>query len=163
VKRKIIPPALILVAVMAVTAAITFIIIYMRPIPFSDVISDKLDFEWNMHIRIFYWDEHNRSGVREYSFSPSSEEFTNIRNIVYEYHFYRTLRTYITEATGSGPPAGFWLHLNSGRNSIISGATGEIIVNSRFYRMDNIAEDAMRNKILEILNKNHKPTILGSY
>ncbi len=126
-KKKIAICALALITV--VTS-----IVFLRPFSFSDVIMDNTD------LFVVYIDTALESGMPKhttttYQFQPGSEEFAQIEQILNNYSFHRSLRTFFNDASMDGNDAGYWLHLYSGENTILCGGTGEIVVNDHIYRI----------------------------
>ena len=143
----------ILISEMAFGAVIlawtTFLFLHSGPIPLSRIILDDAD------IRVVVAQEF------EFLFAADSEEALQIREILAEHSFHRSSRTYFDNMPiHNSPGLAYFFFLefvhptaNRADNTyLVSGGTGEIIVNSRLYRMSREAEHAMRAEIWRILD-----------
>ncbi len=126
-KKKIVICVLILVIVVIGMVS-------LWPLSFSGIIADDADLivvRTDAEIE----DDAPKHTVTNYQFQPDTTEFAQIKQILNNYSFHRSLRTFFDDASIDGNDARYWLHIYSGENNITCGGTGEIIVNSHVYRI----------------------------
>jgi len=73
--------------------------------------------------------------ISNYAIQPSSDSFESIWKVLNSFSFHRSIRTLFRDASINGNSSGYWLYLYSGEKMIISGGTGDIIVNGKVYRV----------------------------
>ena len=125
---KIILPAAALIVV-------TFLIIMSWPLSFLDVISDDVE------LQIAFSQPAINVESYIYDIQPGTEKFIQIRHILSQYSYHRTLRTFLVwdtsinnDAIGAGYTCNIYVLGRIG-NYISSVGTGEILVNGRIYRI----------------------------
>jgi hypothetical protein len=127
VKKKIILTLLCAVV-------IVFGLIMLWPLPFSNGITNDTEL-WIQLIDIDVENGLPNNTVSNYRIQSDSEEYILILQILGKYSFHRSFRTFFSDTSINGNNAGFWLHLYSGEKQMISGGTGEVIINNRVYRI----------------------------
>jgi len=110
-------------------------IIFLYPLSFENIISSNDDLGV-VYIKNVGSDGKPQHESTDYYYKSDSEEMKQIQQILRKYTYHRGLRSWSKNNLMEGENgSGYWLHLYFGENSIISGGTGEIIVNNYIYRI----------------------------
>jgi len=141
-----------------------FALFFMWPLSFSVMFDDISD---NARIYVVVNEtgvkfeggvEVPRGEVTEHIITSDSQKFQQIQQILDNFSYRRTFRTFFSDASMMGDDAGFWLSIyvirENDTRSIITGGTREILVNSRVYRVGywgNRANIEMMNEIRSLL------------
>ena len=122
-------------------AVIIFGLIMLWPLSLIDAITD------NAEMRIVVWDFETKENGQfdtistDYTFQPGSDEYIQILRILEKYSFHRSFRSFFNNTSMSGENGAnynlqiFFIDEGSLSKSIITGGTGEIVVNDRVYRI----------------------------
>ena len=89
---------------------------------------------------------------KEYEFEKGSEEAEKIREILGGYTYHRGLRVLSWDNDLGISREGNFIQILSGSNTISSGGTGEILMNSRIYSIDYWGRKKNRALLEEILD-----------
>jgi hypothetical protein len=133
-------------------------IVLLWPLSFSGLIENDRDL-FVVHTDIALEDAQPIHTTANYQLQPDSEEFKQIRQILSNYSYHRTFRSFFADASMDGNDAGYWLHIYSGENEITCGGTGEIIVSGQVYRMGywgNQTALVMMKEISELLTEDQR-------
>jgi hypothetical protein len=119
-------------------AVIIFGLIMLWPLSFSDVMVD--DIEIYFIVTDLGVDENGRleNTTSNYIIKPDSDEFIQLRNILNKYSYHRSFRSFFNDTSMTGNDAGYWFHIyqiGTEVKTIITGGTGEVIINDRVYRI----------------------------
>ena len=115
--------------------AIALALIFLWPLSFEHVISNDTD------LSIIITDLNVSNSVTSmdsatYKFRPDSEEFKQIKQILNQYSYHRSFRTFFDDTVINGKGGvDYSLQLYSSYKHIISMGTKEITVNNHIYRI----------------------------
>ena len=129
-KKRLILPAF-------AAAIIIGALVFIYPLSFSKIVAD--DSELIIVIvekgdKPVYPNGQVNESTREYRFNPEAEAFMQIRQILSNHSYHRSLRTFQSDNSLLINDR-YYLNLYSGKNLIATGGTNEIRVN---YRIHNI-------------------------
>ena len=123
------------ILLMAALIAIIIILIMLWPLSFLNAIADDTE------LRIVFWQPAITSEPVAYEVQPGTEKHRQIRQVLGQYSYRRTWRTFFfwdsplnNDALGTGYTFNLY-ELGDAGNYISSSGTGEIIVNGRIYRI----------------------------
>ena len=117
-----------------ITTAILLCLIFLWPMSFTDAIASDTEL-WVQITDVTIENSLPNHTVVDFVFQHDSDEYVQIMQILDRYSFRRSLRTFFSDNSITGNNVGFWLHIFSDDKNMTSGGTGEVIVNSRVYRI----------------------------
>lgn len=104
------------------------------PLPFSKYMEDCTS------ITVFYISDNiEHTPIVTETFEKDTEPFTELKALLSEFSFHRSLRSFSKDESMSDNHAGYWLHIyidvGDDRTVLTCGGTGEIIFDHHVYRM----------------------------
>lgn len=108
---------------------IVIVMFFLYPISMSSVLGRQ-----NQSFTLLIKDTNTEQMITE-QIELGSEKYTQIQRLLERYIYHPSLRTMIGDSTLDGNAAGFWVQINCGEHSLVSGGTGEIKVDDRIYRL----------------------------
>ena len=123
-------------------------LVLFYPFTFEKYIRNKQEVQIIVTDSIFQTDTVKDSGQAT-TFKAGSEGFQKIREILADYQYHYTIKTFINNPQISGDPGEFMM-LMLGEDSLVLTNGGEILINGRVYRIGYAGGEKAQDMIDEI-------------